>query len=190
MARGWSGVLGSWPADDALLLVEYPGFGACAGTPSPAHIQAATMAAIHATADRLGVTSEVLCKDSGVLGHSLGCATALQCADALPGCRHIALFAPFTSLSAMARRHVGWPLYLVLSKDQNYDNAARLRSLGSRPHPPMVAIATGDQDEVIPYTMGQELATIIPGTRFWLLPGANHLGALQAIDLALPTIGR
>jgi pimeloyl-ACP methyl ester carboxylesterase len=188
LARGWSGVLNSWPRDDALLLIEYPGFGSCEGAPSPAHILSATVAAIDASAVLLQVRREAMCQDYGVLGHSLGCATALQCADAVPGCGHIALFAPFTTLRDMARLHVGWPLcYLLL---HNFDNGARLQDLSRRRPVPTIGIASGDQDEVIPWSMGKRLSAIVRGTHFWLLPGHNHLSILEAIDDVLPVVGR
>jgi pimeloyl-ACP methyl ester carboxylesterase len=84
---------------------------ACAGTPSPATIRVATQPAIDAAARTLKVPRKEMLHDCGVFGHSLGCATALQCADALPACRRIILLAPFTSLRAMARLKIGWALH-------------------------------------------------------------------------------
>ena len=80
-----------------------------------------------------------------------------------------ALLAPFTTLRDMARQTVGWPLcYLLL---QNYDNVARIHELAARHRPPAVAIASGDQDEVIPNRM---LSATVPGTSFWLVPQCCH----------------
>jgi len=188
LARNWHYVLGDWPEDDALLLIDYPGCGACAGRPSPSTIRVATQAAIDASARTLMLPRETLLHDCGVFGHSLGCATALQCADALPECRRIILLAPFTSLRAMARLKVGWPLCYVLI--HNFDNREQLEELAKRKPPPVIGIASGDHDEVIPWTMGEQLSKIVPGTRFWLLQNHNHLAALEAISMVLAWVSQ
>jgi hypothetical protein len=188
LARNWHYVLGDWPADDALLLIDYPGCGACAGTPSPATIRVATQAAIDAAARTLMLPRDELLHDCGVFGHSLGCATALQCADELPECRRIILLAPFTSLRAMARLKIGWPLCYALI--HNIDNKKQLKELAKRKPHPVIGIASGDHDEVIPWIMGEQLSKIVPGTRFWLLPNHNHLGALEAISMVLAWVSQ
>ena len=168
----------------SFLFVDYPGYGANSGRPNPATILAGSRAAIAAVSATWDWTAEERQRRVAVLGHSLGAAAALQYAAA-DGARRVVLIAPFTSMSAMARRAVGWPLCLVLS--HRFDNAARLNELTARPAPPTVVIIHGTADEIIPFAMGQALAEAHPG-QVTLVPatGAYHNGILDShADLIL-----
>ncbi len=113
-----------------------------------------------------------------MLGHSLGAATGLNFAARHP-VERIVLIAPFTTMRAMARRSVGWPLCWLLL--HNYDNRARLRELAARPHPPRIAIFHGEDDQFIPVAMGRGLAAMFPGMiAFHPVPGAGHASVLDA----------
>jgi pimeloyl-ACP methyl ester carboxylesterase len=157
----------------AFLLVDYPGYGACEGKPSPRAIGESAEAAFVACAAALGETPAALEPRLRVLGHSLGAAAALQFAV-----RHeperVVLLSPFTSLRDMGRLVVGWPLCWVLKS--NLDNRARVRELAARPHPPKLTILHGEADEVIPVAMGRELAGLMPGATFHALPDMDHNG--------------
>lgn len=167
-------------AGRAYLLVEYPGYGGSQGRASPAAIRRAADGALAALAVRLGrrdageLEREV--PRLGALGHSLGAAAALDFAVGHPAVSRVMLVAPFTSLRAMARRTVGWPLSWLLRGD--FDNAARLDALAGRapPHtPPRVRIFHGDADTFIPPAMGRALAAAHPRiARFEPVPSANH----------------
>jgi uncharacterized protein len=163
------------------LLVEYPGYGARAGTPSPESLLAGTEVAVHALATYLRITPAELEARISVLGFSLGSAVALQYAARHP-VQRIILFAPFTSMLDMARRVVGTPLCHLLA--HRYDNLAALRIIQARGKPP-INILHGAQDSVIPHAMGEALAAAAPGSHFELVPGADHG---DVIDLATPRL--
>src|SRR5205085_1923334 len=90
------------------------------------------------------------------LGHSLGAAAALSAADALSLTR-VVLLAPFTSMTDMARRTVGWPLCYI--NRHRFDNLARLAALASRGA--RVHVFHGALDEVIPVALGFALLSPI-----------------------------
>jgi uncharacterized protein len=187
LALEWMFLVNGYPANDAFLLVEYPGYGNCAGHPSSKAIQEQADAALAALAERLGVSETVLEPRLATLGHSLGCAAALGFAARHPVSR-VVLLAPFSSLEDMARRTVGTPLCFLLA--DNFDNRARLREIAARPTPPKVEILSGTKDNLIPYTMGRELADLAPhNTHFIPVSGAGHNNILHHTELIYAAMG-
>lgn len=152
------------------LMVEYPGYGACAGKPSPASMLAANEQAVALLATHLGLDVAEIHRRAGAVGHSLGAAAALQYAVKHP-LRRLVLISPFTTMKAMARRSVGWPMCELLV--HRFDNHARLAELAARGMPPTVIIH-GREDNFIPMAMGQELAQVHHGIPFSLIVGAGH----------------
>jgi len=173
LALDWVNFLDPPPdPHDAFLLIDYPGYGDCQGTPSPASIHASAEAAFACLAQPLHTQPRVLEQNLNLLCHSIGCAAGLNFAVRHPVDR-IILLAPFTSLRDMARRTVGWPLCWLLL--HNYDNRARLSELAARQHPPRVLILHGDDDRLVPVSMGRQLASMFPGMiTFRDVPGADH----------------
>jgi pimeloyl-ACP methyl ester carboxylesterase len=154
------------------LFVDYPGYGLCEGSCTPGRILASSEAAVVALAQHLALSSDQLDQRMAVLGHSLGCAAALQYAACHP-VRRVVLVSPFTSMLAMARRIVGWPLCYVLW--HRFDNVARLDDLALRVPPPPVTILHGDMDEMIPVQMGRDLAASHPTfVTLYELPNGGH----------------
>ncbi len=175
-AFGWSDfVAEAGDAECGFLLIDYPGYGASAGSPSPAKILAGTDAAVEALAAKLGVARADLDGRLAVFGHSLGAAAGLQFAAA-HRVQRIVLVAPFTSMLDMARRTVGWPLCHLLH--HRFDNRARLAEIAAAGAPP-ITIIHGDADEVIPVAMGRELAHAVPGITYHEVPGADHNGIID-----------
>jgi len=152
------------------LMLEYPGYGACAGKPSPASMLAANEQAVALLATHLGIDPAELHRRAGAVGHSLGAAAALQYAVKHP-LRRLVLISPFTTMQAMARRSVGWPLCELLV--HRFDNHARLAELAAAGMPP-TTIIHGQGDTFIPSAMGQELAQAHPGIHLSLIVGAGH----------------
>ncbi len=152
------------------VMLEYPGFGACAGKPSPANILAANERAVALLATHLGLTLDEVHQRSAAVGHSLGAAAALQYAVKHP-LRRMVLISPFTTMKAMAQRSVGWPICELLV--HRYDNHARLTDLSARGLPP-ITIIHGQEDHFIPMAMGRALAEEHPGIAFSLIIGAGH----------------
>ena len=181
-ALNWDAVVvPSVTSDVGFLLVEYPGYGARAGKPSPESLLAGTEATVQALAARLGTSAATLEARTSVLGFSIGSAVALQYAARHP-VQRIILFAPFTSMLDMARRVVGTPLCYLLA--HRYDNLAELRTIQAHGQPPL-SILHGAQDSLIPHAMGEALAAAAPGSHFELVPGADHG---DVIDVAAPRL--
>lgn len=172
LALDWRDFAERQPGSSAFLLVDYPGYGVCEGSPYPGSILESTRAALEALAAHVGVDATELQQRVSLLGHSLGAAAALQAGAVIPA-RKILLIAPFTSMRAMAKRSVGVPLAYLLRHD--FDNEARLREILRSPHPPDVAIVHGSDDEVIPVSMGRALARSHPGAvRYLEIQGGTH----------------
>jgi pimeloyl-ACP methyl ester carboxylesterase len=147
--------------------VDYPGYGACAGKPSPKNILSNTRAAVAALAAHLA--DATVNERIAVYGHSLGAAAVLQYAAVEP-VRRVVCIAPFTTMRAMARRRVGWPLCTLL--DHNFDNEACVTILRQREIP--MLIVHGTEDRVIPVEMGRRLAEV-SGAAYIEVPGAGHV---------------
>lgn len=141
------------------VLFDYPGYGKCEGMASPKTIRASIDKALPALAKHLNSSLPDITNRLNLLGHSLGAAVALQTATRYKVDR-IVLIAPFTTMRAMAAKVVGVPLNMLLI--QNFDNRARLAELAAEPQPPEITLIHGDADEVVPVSMGRELAAMYP----------------------------
>jgi pimeloyl-ACP methyl ester carboxylesterase len=171
VALRWDALLGaSATAGTGILMVEYPGYGARHGAPSRESLLAGSEGSLRALGQLLGISVAELESKSAVLGYSIGSAAALDYAANHP-VQRIVLVAPFTSMLDMAELTVGKPLCYLLR--HRYDNAANLRALARAKMPPLT-ILHGDDDTLIPSRMGRELAALVPGSRFELVPGAGH----------------
>jgi uncharacterized protein len=171
VALRWDPLLAaSASAGIGILMVEYPGYGARAGAPSPESLLAGSEVSVRALGKLLGVSVAEIEGRTSLLGYSIGSAAALDYAVRHPAQR-IVLVAPFTSMLDMARLSVGSPLCYLLR--HRYDNVASLRALRTRPLPPLT-ILHGASDSFIPYRMGAELAALAPSARFELVPNADH----------------
>ena len=167
LALEWEFLAGQPHPDDALLMVDYPGYGLCAGSPTPARIQENAVAALKSlVATKFDGRTPAL----GLAGHSLGAAAALLAAQELTADR-LLLLAPFTSLMDMADHLFFPPLGLLVR--HRYDNLSALAQ--AKGSPASVLIFHGELDEVIPVAMGRRLAESQPATtRFIAVPDATH----------------
>lgn len=170
-------------ATQGFLMVEYPGYGARAGEPTPESLLSGTEQTLAALARHLDTTTTELEARSSVLGYSLGSAAALQYAAKHP-VQRIVLVAPFTTMLEMARRSVGYPLCELLR--HRYDNVSALAAV-QRHRPTPLVVMHGSADELIPLEMGRALSAQVPGSRFELVPGARHGDVL---DVAEPQLRR
>ncbi len=170
LALDWLFFPGIRDERSALLLIDYPGYGLCEGRPSPAAIRENSTAAVRRLADELGMTLDDLKPRLAVLGHSIGCAAALMAADDL-GLKRAVLISPFTTMTEMARRIVGWPLCLL--NRHTFDNRRHLKSVAAKGA--RITIFHGGSDDVIPPAMSRELAGLAPGSvQRTEVPGAGH----------------
>ncbi|MDR1304609.1 MAG: alpha/beta hydrolase [Verrucomicrobiales bacterium] len=170
----------------AFLLLDYPGFGRCAGHPSPSAIQESADRALTVAREHWGGAPAPL----RVCGYSLGTGPALQFAARHAEVENILLLAPFTSLGEVEKFLYGVRTdFLLLHR---FDNRAAVTALAARPAPPALLILHGENDDTVPLTMGRQLAALLPGAVFRRLPGVGHDGVcqtpliLECMNLATP----
>jgi hypothetical protein len=151
------------PPQAALLVVDYPGYGASGGKASEAGMYEAADLAYDALRHR----SDVDPKRIYVYGRSLGSAAATHVAST----REVAgliLESPFTSARGMAARHYRFvPRALVRLR---LDNIGRM---------PGIRIPTlifhGTADMLVPMRMGQDVAAVAGGpVEFVMIEGSGH----------------
>ena len=139
----------------AVLLVEYPGYGRSAGTPSEASIREVVLAAY----DWAISVPDVDAKRIVPYGRSLGGGAACMLATNRPVAALI-LESSFTSVSAVGTRLL---VPGILIRDP-FDNLVALRSYRG----PLLVLH-GKRDEVIPVEHGRRLAAAVPGADFELM---------------------
>ncbi|RYD38827.1 MAG: hypothetical protein EOP87_00640 [Verrucomicrobiaceae bacterium] len=142
------------PREDAWLLIDYPGYGDCKGTPSPGHIRESIRSAVPLAAKELGWPDAPDPRRLRFFGHSLGAAAALMGASEF-GIQRGVLLTPFTSTMEMSRQMTGLPIGFLIR--HRFDNKARLKELAER-GPGEVVIFHGTSDEAIPVEMSRQLA--------------------------------
>lgn len=151
------------PPHAAVLVLDYPGYGASAGKASEAGIYEAADLAYEALRGR----SDVDPKRIYVYGRSLGSAAATHVAST----REVAgliLESPFTSAKGMAARHYRFvPRGLVRLR---LDNIGRMPSIRCP-----TLIFHGTADMLVPIQMGQQVAAAAGGpVEFVMIEGSGH----------------
>ena len=142
-----------------VFLLEYPGYGPRAGSPSQESIVAATVEAI----DLLGAEAPVF-----LVGESLGSAAAALAAAARPRVAGLLLVTPLASVTAVARRHYPFVPPSIVRDAFRADLA--LPRYGGR-----VAFLLAGRDEVVFADLGRALFEAYPGPkRLWEEQGAFH----------------
>jgi len=151
------------PPNAALLVVDYPGYGASGGRATEAGMYEAGALAYQALASRPGVDPRRIY----VYGRSLGTAVATRTAAEHPAAGLI-LESPFTSAREMAARTYRiFPLFLVRLRLNNIETITRV-------HCP-VLVFHGTADRLVPMDMGRRVAEAAPGPKeFVMIEGAGH----------------
>jgi pimeloyl-ACP methyl ester carboxylesterase len=185
LALDYMDYTGRWDQRFAYVFVDYPGYGLCEGKPTPARIQESITAIAAALRHEIQWNEAEIQQRCGVLGHSLGCAAALIAADDLKLTRAV-ICAPFTTMTDMGRTLLGWPLCQL--NYHRFDNIHHLTALNERSV--RVRAFHGQDDEVIPVTMGRDLAKRFPQMiQFTEVPGARHndviMDAAESIGKAM-----
>jgi len=151
------------PPGAALLVVDYPGYGASGGRTTEAGIYEAGALAYQSLASRPGVDP----KRIYVYGRSLGSAVATRTAADFPAAGLI-LESPFTSAREMAAHTYRiFPLFLVRLRLNNLETIRQVRC--------PVLVFHGTADRLAPMEMGRRVAAAAPGqTEFVMIEGAGH----------------
>lgn len=151
------------PPHAALLVLDYPGYGASGGKASEAGMYEAADLAYDALRGRRDIDP----KRIYVYGRSLGSAAATHVASSYD-VRGLILESPFTSARGMAARHYRFvPKALVRL---SLDNIGRM----PRIHCPTL-IFHGTADMLVPMRMGQDVAAAAGGpVEFVLIEGSGH----------------
>ncbi len=145
-----------------VLAVEYPGYGLARGSPSELALVAAGREALVYSRETLHVAPERLV----LQGQSLGSGVASQLA-ARGYAAKLVLISPFTSVTELASRM--FPLFPARLVRDRFDTRGTAHAV-SIP----VLIVHGDRDEIVPFSMGEDLAHTFPKARLVRIVGAHH----------------
>lgn len=144
-----------------VLAYDYRGYGLSAGRPDENGTYLDAEAAWdHAAASGIA-PGRIVC-----FGESLGGAVAIALATRRT-CAAVIVVSTFTSLRDVARRHYG---ALSALAGRQYDSASRVAAIGVP-----ILIAHGDQDEIVPYALGEDLFGLArEPKRFLRVAGREH----------------
>lgn len=156
----------------AVLAYDYRGYGRSEGTPDEAGVYRDSEAAYDEVRASGVAPGRIVC-----FGESLGGAVSIRLATQRP-CAAVAVVATFPSLREVARFHYGLAGAAVGNR---FDAIGRLPRLGVP-----LFVAHGDQDEIVPYELGEGLfAAAAEPKRFLRVRGATHndvLGHPELLD--------
>ena len=150
--------------DLQVFIIDYRGFGKSQGRSSEKAVYHDGLAAYDYLVQREGIRPENIV----LHGHSLGAAVAVE-VGIRRKVRSVILESAFTSTRDMAKT---MPLFSIFSPflPANYNNLEKVTRL-SVP----VLVIHGDQDEIVPFSMGERLFSAAPDPkRFLRLEGAGH----------------
>lgn len=150
-----------------VMLPEYRGYDGIAGTPTYEGAARDANAALAYLRDTVGLRLGSV----AYFGHSLGTAIAVELASAEPP-RVVILQSPFSSALAMGARMYlpGLSPFWRLVSRVHYDTVRRVRSLAVP-----VWVAHGDNDFVIPVSMGRQVfAAALRQGDLLIVPKAGH----------------
>jgi pimeloyl-ACP methyl ester carboxylesterase len=147
-----------------VVLVEYPGYGLAraSGPPTEEGLYGAATATLDALAAR-GIGADRV----ALVGISLGTGVAAEMAARGRGAA-LVLVSPFTSITEMARSTLPILPAAWVCPDR-YDTLGKAALI----HVPTLVIH-GDEDEVVPFEMGREVARAIPGASLRTVHGGHH----------------
>ena len=152
----------SFSRDDAVYILEYPGYGQRRGSPSRDAFDRAAKQA-YLLLRKMYPTTPVC-----VVGESIGSGPASYLATVQPPPDKIVLVVPFDKLHRVGQYHYPFlPVRLLLSDD--WDNVAALKGYRGK-----VEIFGASHDEVIPIPFARALAESRPATVFHEIDGGHN----------------
>jgi len=163
IAAIWAVIREFRPPDVALLVVDYPGYGASGGTTTEAGLYAAADAAYAALIATPGVDSSRIV----VYGRSLGTTAATWLAARRP-VAGVVLESPFTNARDMSRQQYAlFPRFVLRLELDNLRNVAAV-------HAPLL-VFHGTADRLVPPAMGRQVAEAAAGPAEYVpIEGAGH----------------
>jgi fermentation-respiration switch protein FrsA (DUF1100 family) len=152
-----------------IMEVDYRGYGKSEGHPDEAGVYRDADAAYDYLIEQRNIRS----RDIIIYGHSLGGAVAVDLASRRP-CGALIVESSFTSAAAIAHRMFPLPFIAYVIKSR-FDSEKKIGEVRAP-----ILIVHGTQDEVIPFTMGQQLfAASREPKRFCPIEGAGHNDLLE-----------
>lgn len=148
--------------DDALYVLEYPGYGLRAGSPDSDAMNAAASRAYRT------VQARHPGRPIGVIGESIGSGPASTLAREPAPPERIVLVVPYARLREVASEKVGGVLTFLFLHD-DWDNIAALTGYTGR-----LDIVAAAGDTIIPPHHAKTLADALPGAHFHLVPGGHN----------------
>jgi uncharacterized protein len=144
-----------------IFILEYPGYGGRAGSPSQAAILRAAQQALNSIPESCSVF---------VVGESLGTGVAAWLAGTYPErIRGVYLVAPYNKMTAVAQRHL--PLFPVKAMLRDKYPAEQWLAQYRGP----MAVLLAGRDEVVPTELGRQLFDGYRGPKkLWIEPEAGH----------------
>jgi pimeloyl-ACP methyl ester carboxylesterase len=152
----------SFSAEDAVFILEYPGYGIRKGVPSRASFDQAAKDA-YFLLRKIYPTIPVC-----VVGESIGTGAASTLATLTPSPSKIVLIVPFEKLSLVGKDHLPSFIVTLILKD-DWDNVAALSNYKGP-----IDIFGAESDTVIPVKHAKALAAALPSSRFVLIPGGHN----------------
>lgn len=145
-----------------VMLVEYRGYGSSPGSPTEEGLYLDAKAALDALEKEGSPADRIV-----LSGTSLGTGVAAEMASRGRGAA-LVLITPYTSIPAVAQWHVKvLPMSLVMR--DRFDTLSKVAKIKV----PALVIH-GDDDEIVPYEMGRELALRLPSAELVTVPGGRH----------------
>jgi pimeloyl-ACP methyl ester carboxylesterase len=152
----------AFAADDAVFILEYPGYGMRAGKPSRTALDDAARQALGLLRVRFPHTP--IC----VAAESIGSGPAAVLAREPRAPDKFVFVVPFDDLKSVAREHVKFlPVGLLLNG--SWDN---VKALAGYRGP--VEVFGAERDEVIPVAHARALAASLPQAQFHSMPGTHN----------------
>ncbi|MDX2186242.1 MAG: alpha/beta hydrolase [Opitutaceae bacterium] len=143
-------------------IVEYPGYGGRAGSPSEDALNSAAREAY------LELVASGRYERIGVVGESLGSGPASFLGTVDPQPAKIALIVPYDEIVAVAGERYPWLPVRFLMRDQ-WKNSEALRGYRGE-----VVIFAASEDEVIPPHHARRLHERVPGSRLVIFRGGHN----------------
>jgi fermentation-respiration switch protein FrsA (DUF1100 family) len=148
----------------SVFIFDYAGYGKSPGKPSEKRIYQDGVAAFDWLVEDRGIDGTRIV----VFGRSLGAAVAIEICSRRRA-KALIIESAFTSIKAMAGATILFKPFSFLIP-AHYNNA---RKIGLLRIPKL--IVHGDQDEIVPYSMGRALFEAAPAPKFFLpIAGAGH----------------